>query len=645
MSLFLSNLRAFFSNTIIFSKKNPFLFIFGLFTLFFLISTRFYLLASIPGSLPHDELVYTSQARSFVRTGKTLDGLKPWYALTPVHSAYAEWPTMFIAPAFLFFSDPMVAAHATSVFMGITLPILLGFLTYFIWKEKWVSFTLALLVIASPLHWQLSRLGYDAWYSYWWYVVGGLILVAPFLDKNTRKESPQISAWIKLVACIPLCIGFFQYQGFKLLLFPWVGFIVTLFIVNNSYTQLTQLIQLIWNNKVLSNTNKITSHITKLIRTYLPEVLIVIFALILTVFYALVLMPSQGVSERLKSTVFSDTTLHDDFQFQVNTERRLSLSSPFDSMMSNKAVALNTFILKRITGAFDLKSMFIDQNAAVSGFAVWSHGLFYWMDGIAIILGLAYLLTNPKRRISGILMLGAILVFSTPALINTQSEWYMLRMVLSYAIVLWIAAWMVKLIGKSKILVGGFVLLYLIGVLNFSYQYFYRYPVLSLDWSNFDKRVMAEYVWRLQAKAGKDTPIMIYNSEPEAVFFALISYARSNDIVDLVEKTGEKHTNTGLYTLGSITIQQACWDGVLPENGVAIVQNTQPCDPTKRPGDWITIPAVLDSGERHSIYGDLVCTGLELKSFVHLQSANDLRMPKLSDQAFCQNWLTNLSNY
>jgi len=611
----------------------------------FLVFTRFYLLANIPGSLPHDELVYTSQARSFIHTGTRLDGLKPWYALTPVHPAYAEWPTMLIAPGFLFFSDPMIAAHATSAFMGITLPILLGFLTYFIWREKWVSITLALLVIASPLHWQLSRVGYDAWYSYWWYVIGGLILVAPFLGKNARKGSPQISAWFKLMACIPLTIGFFQYQGFKLLLFPWVGFIVTLFIVNNSYKELTQLIELLWNKKILANTNKITSLILKIIKTYLPELLVVVFAFFLTIFYALILMPSHGVGERLKSTVFTDTSLHAEFQDQVNAERRLSLSSPLDSLMSNKYVSMNTFLLKRLTGAFDLGSLFIAQNAAVSGFAVWSHGLFYWMDGIAIILGLAYLLTNPKRRISGILMLGAILVLSTPALINTQSEWYMLRMVLSYAIVLWIAAWMIKLLGSSKVLVGGFVLLYLIGVLNFSYQYFYRYPVLSLDWSNFDKRIIAEYIWRLQAKAGTNTPIMIYNSEPEAVFFALISYARSNEIVDLVEKTGEAHSNTGLYRLGSITIQQSCWDGTIPENGIAIVQWSQPCEGVERPADWITIPAVLDSGERHAIYGDKVCTGLELQSFVHLQSANDLRLPKLTDQAFCQNWLTNLSNY
>lgn len=143
-------------------KKNPiFCFLLSL-SIIFLIFSRFYLLSNIPGSLPHDELVYTSQARSFVRTGMTLDGLKPWYALAPVHPAYAEWPTMLIAPGFLFFSDPMFAAHATSAFMGITLPLLLGLLTYFIWKEKWVSITLALLVIASPLHWQLSRVGYDA---------------------------------------------------------------------------------------------------------------------------------------------------------------------------------------------------------------------------------------------------------------------------------------------------------------------------------------------------------------------------------------------------------------------------------------------------------------------------------------------------
>lgn len=632
---------------IAFLKKNPVFFACLFLSGIFLIFTRLYLLASIPGSLPHDELVYASQARSFVRTGKTLDGLQPWYALSPVHSAYAEWPTMLIAPGFMFFSDPMVASHATSAFMGITLPLLLGLLTYFIWKEKWVSVTLTLLVIASPLHWQLSRVGYDAWYSYWWYVVGGLILVAPFLGKNTSKGLPKISQWAKVLAILPLTIGFFQYQGFKLLLLPWVAFILALFISSNSYKELTQLLQLIWNKKWLAHKNiqNITQQALLLLKSYLPELVVAIFALSLTLFYALVLMPSQGVGERLKSTVFSDTTLHEDFQFQVNTERRLSLSSPVDSFMSNKYVSTNTFLLKRLTGAFDLRSLFIAQDASVSGFAVWSHGLFYWMDAIAIMLGLAYLMTNPKRRFSGILMLGAILVLSTPALINTQSEWYMLRMVLSYAIVLWLAAWMIKLIGSSKILVSGFIFLYIVGVLNFSYHYFYRYPVLSLDWSNFDKRIIAEYVWRIQAKTGADTPIIIYNSEPEAVFFALIAYARSNDIVDLVEKTGQKHTNTGFYTLGSITIQQACWDGALPENGIAIVQNTQPCEGVGRPADWITIPAVLDSGERHAIYGDVVCKGLELKSFVHLQSATDLRLPALSDQEFCQNWLTNLSNY
>ena len=81
----------------------------------FLLFSRFWLLESIPVTLPRDELVYAIQARSFVEQGTTLDPQPSFWSLAPVHQMYAEWPAHIMSLGFLVSDAPLFATHFISL--------------------------------------------------------------------------------------------------------------------------------------------------------------------------------------------------------------------------------------------------------------------------------------------------------------------------------------------------------------------------------------------------------------------------------------------------------------------------------------------------------------------------------------------------
>ncbi len=582
----------------------------GITLLSFLIWSRFYQLNLLPASLTHDETIYAANAKSYLLQGRDLTQTHNPWDISPIHPLYAEWPATVMSLGFILINNPLLATHFSSALMGVIFPFIFGWLLWGLWKNKQLTVIGIVIAATNPLIWQFSRLSYDTFYSVFFYLVGGAI----FVNLKGKK------AWWSLPLLI---IGFFQYQGLKLLLFPWIG---VLFLLKNQSL-----------NKVRDNVLRSTG-------------IIMITTVVVSLFYGLVVLPKQQTNNRLNSTIFSGSDI---IAQQVDTDRRLSLVSHWNKYVSNKLTQNGWFMIDRFIDAFNPYLLFRYGEPSQSGFAIWTHGIFYLIDALMIILGISMLLGKKKTKLSGFLILFSLLIFSVPNVINTMSEWHIPRTFLAYTMLLIIISWGGLLAWQDKFwrwIVGG---AYLISIIHFGYQYFYRYPVTHLDAGTWDERVVSTYASHIS----DNQLIWIYTDTPEMTFYNYLLYTNkiNKNNLDKIKNTiiKNKDLTKKHYSLANVIVTNDCVE--LTENKVHLWktghsfckdegENDEASFARERQtqSQRLSIPAVLDSGETYRIYGDKTCNQYQLSSFVHLQHLDDLNLDKMNTQQFCQKWITDL---
>lgn len=591
----------------------------------FLVWSRFWLLDIIPATLSHDEMVYAIQAKSFAVQGVTFDQQLTFWSLKPSHPMYAELPAQVMALGFLLSDNPLFATHLTSALMSITLPFIMAGLVFSIWRRPDVAKATWIVFVFNPLFWQMGRLSYDAFYGLWFYALGGLL----FLQLRSRL------AWISLPFFF---IGFFQYQGFKLVLVPWLVFLFLLIL--STQVKKFSIIDL--------------RHFVSRLK---PQLIMIGLAVGLMAFYGLVMLPQQAASSRLTDLIFTDTQYQEQI---VNTERRLSLNNPFSAIASNKITATGLFLLQRLIGVFNPTTLLVLVEPNVSGFSVWTHGLFYWLEIGLFFVGMAGLIFVKRTRIGGILLLLGMMTLCLPALINSGGEWYLLRSLFSYLLLTIAAAWGLTFIWQHHSLRLILMLVYLLSILNFSYHLFYRFPVISLDWSNFDERILARYL-ALHHEHYPDIPVTVFTSEPEYDFWSYVVYNNllSTDTADGLADTMRQYppyNKEAEYTVENIRFSGFCAPVDPIPNEVLIIRNNHENPPNC--GEEVTealkqeigavkprilsISAVLDSGQRMKIFGDLLC-GDRATTFIHVQSISELGIEQQDKETFCPLWIKDLN--
>lgn len=596
--------------------------------LVFLVASRLVLLNTVPAITAHDEMVYVVQAKSYMVQGLSLlQDHRPWQ-LSPFDPLYAELPASIMALGFFFSHNPLVAAHLPSAMMGITLPFLLAWLSYGIWRDRKAAVAVGVLAVFNPLLWQFSRLGYDAFYSLWFYVLGGALLLTP-------------KGKLKYLSIPVFIIGFFNYQGFKLLLVPWIAFLLAMRLaIEVGFSPSVQLIQpmIAW------------------FRKHLGQILVLVGAFGLVALYAFVILPSQpGVKDRLGHTIFSQTELVVD---EVNWQRRLALQSPVAAIFSNKALLVARFMLTRLSRAFDPSLLFLLIEPSVSGFSVWTHGIFYWVEGIWMALGVIALARKKKWRWPVVVMLVAVVGLCFPTLINSGSEWHLLRTSLSYTVLLLLAGWGLAFTLQQRWWKWPLLGLYAALIVNFTYTYFWLYPVISLDWGNFEERIVSNYA-RLVAEQNPDARIKVYVSQPNYYFWTHLVFAdvitknSVDEIANQMRTGAQGSANT--FTIDNVTFTDVCTSDpdvdvviaekefvacLLPEQkvfDVLSVDEQAKYEHLRQPS--LRVAAALDSGVESSIYQDQLCGDQQLKSYISVKNWRDLRLEDLSREEFCQTWL------
>lgn len=583
-------------------------FLFVLF-LILLVGSRFFLLGQIPVGVHYDELVYVLQAKAFLLAGSDLIGTwNPW-RLMPLTSQHAELTTLFFVPGFWFFADPIVAGRVVSAILGITFPFLVGWLAWNLWQDKKIAWVTIFVTAFNPWVWQLSRMSFDPLPGIWL----AFLAVAIITDKKFA---------FKWLAFPFIFLAFFHYQGYKILIAPWIGLW--------SYFA--------WKSaKVLSGKMAIFS---------------TLFAVGLFAIWFAVLLPSQGAVQRNQKTVFFDPTFKDQIVSNVMTDRRLSLDNQLQPIAHNKFQALGEYFVKRYVSNFNLETLFISGEPNLSPFSVWSHGFFYMIDLPLFFIGLYFMFAQKKwRKAAGIWGI-LFLLMPLPRLLTTVNDWMIFRGSIGYMLILFpIGIGLHAFLNQKNWLKWLVIGLYGVFIARFTYDYFYRYPLYSTNGLYFEQRVLANYL----ARQSPEISVTVYTQAPE---FLLYSYLNYNQLV--TEKSLpviRENLRNGRYQFGNMLFTTDCIPEEEALTGLVVAERDRAhCSPivtsettsakvdlSLKPGNSLSISSPLDSGEIFWIYGDTLCQNFNLGTFVDINRLSELQVERLSNQQFCEVWIKDLN--
>lgn len=567
---------------------------------------RVFQLDVLPTSFAHDEIYYAAESQT-IRHGMTdLTGnWRPW-SLTAASSLYAELPGTVISLGQWIAPKSIAGARLSSALVGTLLPFLLGAIAYKLSAHKTTFWATVLIAGFNPWLFQFSRMSFDAILSIFFYSLGFLVLLSA-------------SKWQKLWSILPFAIGFYQYQGLKLILVPLIGSFL-----------LYEGIQL-WQRRSKST----KKHIVSLRPLFPTTILLVLCVLVFGSF--LLRLQKQSSASRVNDLIFFRNEQN---QQQVNDQRRLSLPSPITSVMNNKFVVISTAFVQKYTSAFDISQIFARGEPFRNPFSVSTFGMFYILDLIFVVIGLGVLWKKPETKASAFLLLLWLLIAPLPVAINAIDNWLMFRaawfiptLVLASGIG---AAWVWRNYRLISLPVVGTYLL-LVGL--FGYHYWYRYPLYSAAERGFSERIMASYVDRLDDQQ----PVKILANESTFVFEAYLVYRHliTSENLPAIHQAFQNKK----FVLGQTEVDTRCFNANDQSLVTVSEASNTPCDSSvktlpegaKRP---TTIASLIDSGAIYRIYNDPLCTQFSLRSYAKVDRRQQLNIEQLSNQEFCETYLS-----
>ncbi len=565
------------------------------------LSIRMYKIDSLPPVVSHDEIFYLNQARSISISGSDLSGTWNPLSLTPAHSLFAELPGVVMAIGYWILPWwPLVASKLMSVLIGVGLVIILSVLAARLFGRREITQATAIIATFNPWLFQFSRSGFDAAYSLFFYFLGMVIFMTG-------------RSWWRLLALIPLCLGFYQYQGLKVVFLPLIFVLV------------------IYNWLELRKTERKTTASQKLfwgVFLLVSLVVVSIFALRLR---------HQSASGRLGDFIFSDMNR---VQALVNEERQQSLQNPLLSLVSNKYTYLAKEFVSKYAESFNFRLFFIAGEPLRSPFSVWTFGLFYVLDAIFILIGLFVVWSRRELRPSAWLLTSLILIAPLPTAINVRDTWIVFRSsLLIPALVLLGGVGLGYCWSKShKIMKMILILAYSACVLRFGYEYLARFPIIGTRGPYFAERVVANYI----ARAPQDRKIIVLSDESRFMFEEIIYFGQ------LVTPSNLPLLHRALaqepLSLGRVTVDTACLKPEMFDGQTTVIADAKVvwCDGSqervKRPFVTTTVPSLIDSGGIFRIYDDTLCPTYNLDRYSHV-TRDVMAVEGLPTSVFCEQFI------
>lgn len=565
-------------------------------------------LHQIPVAITHDEVFYANQARALSISGTDLSATWSPLSLTSSHPLFAEWPGVVMVPGFWLFADqPFMAYRFSYAVLGSVVPLLLAYICWQLFKKQKLSLIVFCLAAVNPWLFQVSRHGFDVLFTVVFYLSGLAIIL------GARGYAKWWSAPLLLT-------GFFQYQGGKVLLVPLL---------------LLTLLYLLARARYEKGFERLSGIIA--------TAALVVASIGLTVWFWL------HLSSQIAATRSSDVVLFNNaFLAQEAAKAQFDvLRNPLSRVVFNKGTILVGELYNQLVRSFDLVQLFVTGEPLRNPTTVWSHGLFYAVDAVLIIIGLMWVTVDRRWRIQGLFVLSLAVVGTLPQVLNSKDTWIFLRLGLTYPMLMIMAAlgfyFLWKHFKQSWIAQRLLIAVYVMSVGYFGYHYFMVAPVLATTDKYFAERVVASYAARLPE--GKK--IEVLGDQSRFIFEEILFYNKS--ITKSSLSTIQENIAKDQLVAGNVTVSTSCYDESRVNEMVIIKDSsvaTCGSDPSQVTGQTGKVLGASDlkssvirspySGEnRFYVVNDELC-GDNAAAINKRLDWQTIQVEELSDADFCQ---------
>jgi len=568
----------------------------------FALFIRLIFLNRFPIGMSHDELNYIIAAKSLFWAHLFPPGTAP--AVLPISMSnftviIAEVPALILAPLIGIFSSSLFISRVLGAILSVSTVLAVYFIAFHITKKRSVALICALLMSINPWSFLMGRTIFEVNFFVAFFLWGFLVLL-------------KSKGWKIFCALSLFLLGFFSYTGGQLGFFLFI--VVTLayhyFISKDDrknlkiYIIFFCLISLVLVGYILTTTRNQTFQ-ARSSELYLPN--------------------QQAISET------------------VDQERKLAIASPFNSLFINKATVYFGGFINKYLNTFSMNTLFLTGETRAA-FSYQTHGTFYLIDFLFIIVGLSSLFVINKK--SWILFVSIIICCSVTSGLNVVENSYSQRVGLIYPFLVMLSGIGVGTVisaAKSKkvqiILALGIAVIYLISLVNLMFIYFVRFPVYASDGWFFQDRVLSNYLIRSE-ETYPNTKILIYTSEPKIIFEEYLFY---NNIY-----TGEnvlsinEHLNQKDYSINNLVFTDECPIEGPDKNSVIIFDGSFICNKLSTLSNLVRITRLKDVLANYLVYNDKLCNYINLNRYVPQSAYDNFSVEKQSPKDFCLNWLTKI---
>ena len=550
-------------------------------------------LDKVPNAIGGDELTYLVNSKAMFLKGTDISG--SWNPLTGFIFNYpsytlpqAEFPYFLFVPTVGPFDFSLFNARIATAVLSISSVLLIYFVSSRLFDKK-VGLASSFIAAINPWAIYMGRTSYEQAPAIFFYLLAFYCLL--------------VLKGRKILFTIPLFfLAFYSYVATKVSFIPFVliSILFVYFFVNK--------------------------------RKYLQEYLIVfISCLFLVLLFGLTLINSSGPS-RVGELITPKAQLISE---EVDYIRKISIQNPLTNVLENKVTIFSRILITKFMKSLSLDFLFINGDQF---FSIFRHGLFYVLDALFLVLGLAAAFVYKRKvfwLLSGIAVAGILPQLAHSA--NTDN--FSIHLSLFFAFITIFMgvglAEVLNLIKNKKYLYlsGGLIgVLYLFLVVNFFNIYFFQFPMQG----NFDfhVRLLSKYV----SSVPNDKEILIYSPSAGDIFKKYIFYSNNynSDSYELVKSIYDKDN----FKFKNVNFL-AC-DNTLDfsEKNEVILYDEQ-CGSNIK-SVHLTIPRLKDGGESYKIYNDSICKGMNLKRYPASLSIEDFAIEKMQTNKFCETFITSL---
>ena len=660
------------------------------------IGLRFLHLEAVPYFIQEDEMVYTLNARFVWLTGQDKTGTWEAASLTPIEPWFNELSAVVWAAGMGLPFGNLVNSRTMSGILGVGVAFLIGGIVRELTRgrkeeierkmeakrnssemagrqfesvaEKQIKMErqsrimggmATMLTLINPWMWQISRMNFDIWLSFFFYVLGGWLFL-------------KLKGWAKMVSVMVFFLGFYQYQGYKLLLAPWVVILAVWLIW-------PEVEKMIAGRGVSSEEGK-KKGVVKAggigaginVKNLIIGGMMVVFSIGLTVCYAKWQLPSQEtMEERGGDILWPDNRLVQEKIEQIELE---TLNFKGKGIIINKWLSWISIIIDRYVNIYDSKLLFWETGeAGVNTYWMWYWGLFYLVDIVLIGGGIGEIVKKKDWRL-GVFLGLLLLVAPLPALLNANGtgEWWLHRASFRMLPLLILAGIGAGGIGRKMGRWGriGLAMIYGVNVVIFSWMYFYRLPVTAAINNRYAPRVIADYLGRTR----ENGMAKVYLHEGREMFFD--SWLFYNDLIARENATEwqEKYRKEDYGGLeeGQVSFLTKCFPAELLEidkkttfiiqSGLSLCKRQEIGENWKE-GDDISedevkrewggkiikttgrrVLSIQDprGGDVFFIIGDKICDEEATRKLRGLMGPEDFKTRGMSDEEWCERFVVEL---